>query len=95
MAEEPEKNKRISKVETVEFIKKLKRSEYLVVEELKKLLARISSLPLLLSSEAHWDALLKILNESHVLEAIATKDLEQIVRQIVGTNTITYPTRNC
>lgn len=32
---------------------------------------------------------MKILNEANVPEGIATKDLEQIVGQIVGNNTIT------
>lgn len=36
------------------------------------------------------DVLLKILNESQVLEGIATKDLQQIVGKIVRTNTITF-----
>lgn len=33
---------------------------------------------------------MKTLNESHVLEGIATKDLEQTMGQIVETNTITF-----
>lgn len=50
----------------------------------------ISILSLLLSSEAHRDALLKILNESHVPEGTATKDLEHTVGQIVGMNIIAF-----
>lgn len=38
----------------------------------------------------HRDALLKILNESHVPEGTATKDLERIVGQITGMNTISF-----
>lgn len=41
----------------------LKRSEYSVVKQLKKQPAQISILSLLMSSEAHRDALLKILND--------------------------------
>lgn len=40
--------------------------------------------------ETHRDALLKILNESPILEGIATKDLKQIMGQIIGTNIITF-----
>lgn len=47
-------------------------------------------LSLLLSSEEHRDALLKMLNESHVPEGTTMKDLEYIVGQIAGMNTITY-----
>lgn len=64
------------------FIKTLKRSEYSVVERLKKQSTQISILSLLITSEMHRDALLKILNESHVLEGIATKDLEKIVGKL-------------
>lgn len=61
-----------------------------MVEQLKKLPAQISILSLLPSSEVHRDALLNILNECHVREGIAKKDLEHIVGQIAGTSTITF-----
>lgn len=51
---------------------------------------QISIISLLLSLEAHHDALRKILNESHVREGIETKDLEYMVGQIAETNTITF-----
>lgn len=78
-ANEPQRYKRVNEDETLEFIKTFKRIEYLVVEQLRKLPEKISILSLLLSSEAHRDALLKILNESHVPEGTPTKHLEQIV----------------
>lgn len=56
LVEEPKKEKEkkmVSEDETVEFIKKLKRNEYPVVDQLKKLPTQISILSLLLSSEAH------------------------------------------
>lgn len=49
--------------------KTLKRSEYFVVEQLKKQLVQISILSLLLLFETHRDALLKFLNESHISES--------------------------
>lgn len=63
LAEEPQRKKRVSEEY---FIKMLKRREDLVMEQLKKLPAHISIPSLLLSSEAHRDALLKILNESYI-----------------------------
>lgn len=60
------RKKKCRRDETVEFIETLKRSEYSVVEQLKRLSAQISIPSLLLSSETHLDALLKILNESYV-----------------------------
>lgn len=60
----------------MDFIKTLKKREYFVIEHLNKLPAQISILSLLLSSEGHKEALLKSLNESYVLESIATKILK-------------------
>lgn len=62
---DPKRKKKVSDVEVEEFVKMLKRSEYSVVEQLKKAPAQISILSLLSSSEAHRNALLKVLNESH------------------------------
>lgn len=90
MADESQRKKRVGEDEAAEFIKTLKRSEYSVVEQLKKQPAQISILSLLLSSEAHRDALLKILNESQVPEGTAAEDLEYVVGQIARTNTITF-----
>lgn len=56
LVEEMQTKKRVSEDGTVEFVKILKRSDYLVVEQLKKLPVWISILSLLLSSEAHRDA---------------------------------------
>ncbi|XP_040937484.1 uncharacterized protein [Gossypium hirsutum] len=47
-----------------EFLKFLKHSEYSMVKQLHKQPARISLLALLLSSEVHRDALMKVLNET-------------------------------
>lgn len=64
---DPKRKKKVYDVEVEEFVKMLKRSEYSVVEQLKKAPAQISILSLLSSSEAHRNALLKVLNESHAL----------------------------
>lgn len=73
LVEEPKRKKRVDEDNTAEFINTLKRSSF--VEQLKKQPAKISIVSLLLSSEAHRDALLKVLNESHVPEGTAMKDL--------------------
>lgn len=90
LAEEPQRKKWVSEDDTIEFIKTLKRGEYSIVKQLKKQPAQISRLSLLLSSEMHRDALLKILNEAHVPEGTATKDLAHMVGQIAETKTITF-----
>lgn len=53
--------KRVNEEEKVEFMKTLKRNEYSVGEQLKKLPTQIYILSLLWSSEEHQDVLSKIL----------------------------------
>ena len=50
----------------------------------------ISMLSLLLSSEAHRAALLKILNEAHVSHDITVNQLDGIVGNIVASNYLTF-----
>lgn len=57
--EGPEKKKRIGDEEILQFSKTLNRSEYYVVEQLKKLPTQIFILSFLLSTEEHTEALLK------------------------------------
>ena len=45
---------------------------------------------LLLNSEAHRDALVKILNEAHVAQDITVNQLDGIVGNIVASNYITF-----
>lgn len=61
-----------------------------MVEQLKKAPAQISILSLLTSSETHRNALLKVLNESHVPNTTNPQELEQIVGQVLATNIITF-----
>lgn len=81
---DPKRKKKVYDVEVEEFVKMLKRSEYSVVEQLKKAPAQISILSLLSSSEAHRNALLKVLNESHVPNTTNPQELEQIVGQVLA-----------
>ncbi|XP_017647675.2 uncharacterized protein LOC108487845 [Gossypium arboreum] len=55
-------NELVNEEEAKEFLKFLKHSEYSVVEQLRKQPARILVLALLLSSEVHRSALMKVLN---------------------------------
>ena len=56
-----------------EFLKFIKHSEYSVVEQLNKLLARISLLALLLNSEPHRKALMRVLSEAYVAHNISVE----------------------
>ncbi|XP_039029195.1 LOW QUALITY PROTEIN: uncharacterized protein LOC120163293 [Hibiscus syriacus] len=72
------------------FLKFLKHSEYSVVEQLHKQQARISILDLLMNSEAHRNALMKILNQTFIPEDISLNKLDRIVGHIAADNYITF-----
>ena len=54
-------NEPVSEIEANEFLKFIKHSEYSIVEQLHKLTAKISLLSLMLNSEPHREAMLKVL----------------------------------
>ena len=55
------RNKPITEAEANKFFKFIKHSEYNIVEQLHKLPAKISLLALMLNSEPHREAMLKVL----------------------------------
>ena len=59
-------NEPVIEIEANEFLKFIKHSEYSIVEQLHKLPAKISLLALMLNSEPHREALLKVLKEVYV-----------------------------
>ncbi|XP_071913977.1 uncharacterized protein [Coffea arabica] len=80
----------VSEKEAVDFLKMLKRSEYKTVEQLDGLPAQISFLNLLLTSELHREALLKILNEAHVPKDIPVDKFSNIVGNVLAANHIAF-----
>ncbi|XP_017624929.2 uncharacterized protein LOC108468559 [Gossypium arboreum] len=80
----------INEEEAKEFLKFLKHSEYSVVEQLHKQPARISVLALLLSSEVHRSALMKVLNETYVANDISGNKLDRLVSNISAENYIFF-----
>ncbi|XP_016733272.1 uncharacterized protein [Gossypium hirsutum] len=83
-------NEPVKEEEAREFLKFLKHSEYSVVEQLHKQPARISVLALLLSSEAHREALMKVLNETYVTNDISVNKLDRLVSNISTDNFIYF-----
>jgi len=61
----------VSEEEADEFLKLKKHSEYSMVKQLKKTLARISLMTFILSSEPHCNALQKTLNKVYVPQDMA------------------------
>ncbi|KAE8735344.1 No pollen germination related 2 [Hibiscus syriacus] len=86
----PTYNEPVTEKQAQEFLKFLKHSEYSVVEQLHKQQARISILDLLMNSEAHRNALMKILNQTFIPEDISLNKLDRIVGHIAADNYITF-----
>ncbi|XP_016681218.1 uncharacterized protein [Gossypium hirsutum] len=83
-------NEVMKEEEAREFLKLLKHSEYSVVEQLHQQPARISVLALLLNSEGHRNALLKVLNETYVADDISVNKLDRLVGNISADNFISF-----
>ncbi|XP_039030568.1 uncharacterized protein LOC120165045 [Hibiscus syriacus] len=83
-------NETVTENEAVEFLKFLKHSEYSIVEQLHKLPAHISIMSLLLSSEAHRNALLKVLNQTFVPKDVLVEKIDRLVANIQADNFISF-----
>jgi len=82
--------KPVTEEEAEEFLKKMKMQDYSIVEQLRKTPAQISLLSLLIHSDEHRKALMKILNEAHVPDKITVNHLEKIANKIFEANWITF-----
>ncbi|KAK8562409.1 hypothetical protein V6N12_010490 [Hibiscus sabdariffa] len=71
----PKINEPMTEAQAQEFLKFLKHSEYNIVEQLHKQQAQISILELLLCSEKHREALLKVLNQTFVPDNISALNI--------------------
>jgi hypothetical protein len=87
--EDPVKTK-AAEDEAADFLRIIKSSEYSVVKQLSKMPSHISVLSLLLASESHRKALLKVLNEAYVPEDITGPSFENMVTSILVTNQLTF-----
>uniref|UniRef100_A0A2N9IHF6 Integrase catalytic domain-containing protein n=1 Tax=Fagus sylvatica TaxID=28930 RepID=A0A2N9IHF6_FAGSY len=87
--EDPAKTK-AAEEEAADFLRIIKSSEYSIVKQLSKMPSHISVLSLLLASESHRKALLKVLNEAYVPEDITGPSFENMVTSILVTNQLTF-----
>ncbi|KAK5804510.1 hypothetical protein PVK06_032159 [Gossypium arboreum] len=85
-----ETKKPVDEEETQEFLKFIKHCGYNVVEQLNKQPARISILSLLLNSEPHRNALLKVLNQAYVANNISVEKLDRWVNNLNADNFISF-----
>ncbi|XP_070017119.1 uncharacterized protein [Nicotiana sylvestris] len=82
--------KAVIEEEVEEFLRKIKVQDYSIVEQLRKMPAQISLLSLLIHSNEHHRALMKILNKAHVPEKISVNHLEKIANKIFEVNRVTF-----
>ena len=80
----------ISEEESEGLWKKVQAKEYSVVEHLGKTPTQISVLALLLKSESHRSALMKVLDEAHVLVDTSVENLASMVGQVMEANRIAF-----
>ena len=85
----PVRNRVITE-EAEEFLKIIRNSEYSVIQQLNRSLAQISILALLLSSDVHLEALLKVLKETCVPTGVTESSFEGMVSMVLATNQISF-----
>ena len=83
-------NEPITEVEENEFFKFIKHSEYSIVEQLHKLPTKISLLALMLNSEPHREAMLKVLKQAYVPHNTSTDQIDRLVGNIMMDNYISF-----
>ncbi|XP_070020582.1 uncharacterized protein [Nicotiana sylvestris] len=86
----PVLKKAVTEEETEEFLRKIKVQDYSNVEQLRKTPAQISLLLLLIHSDEHRQALMKILKEAHVPDKISVNHMENISNKIFEVNRVTF-----
>lgn len=76
--------------EAIEFLKMIKKSNYKIVDQLHQTPSKISILSLLLSSQAHREALMKVLTQAHVTQDITIGQFDGVVANITAHNTLSF-----
>ncbi|XP_070004447.1 uncharacterized protein [Nicotiana sylvestris] len=82
--------KSVTEAEAEEFWRKMQCSGYTIVDQLKKTPAQISLMSLLMSSDSHRNALVKVLNEAYVPADTTSDHLESMVAQILEAHKISF-----
>ena len=81
-------NEPVSKAKANEFLKFIKHSEYSIVEQLHKLLAKIFLLSLMLNFEPHKKVMLKVLKQACVPHNTSIDKIDRLVGNIMMDNYI-------
>jgi len=90
-AEDGEKEKKeITDEQACELLRFIQQSEYKLVDQLNRMLARVSLMELLTHSPSHGKLLMKILSGAHVEKGISLDKFEGIVSHITANNYLTF-----
>ncbi|XP_020209078.1 uncharacterized protein LOC109794019, partial [Cajanus cajan] len=73
-----------------EFLQFIRQSEYCILNQLNHTPAKITLLSLIMSSEPHQKALLKVLNEAYVAHHISQDKFEGIVSHLTANDHLTF-----
>ncbi|XP_071924831.1 uncharacterized protein [Coffea arabica] len=87
---EPPIKPTITEKEAVDFLKRLQRSEYNIVEKLSKSPAQITMLDLLFSSDVHRDALIDVLTKAQIPRDISVDNFSNVVGSVLFNKQITF-----
>ncbi|XP_071939018.1 uncharacterized protein [Coffea arabica] len=87
---EPPIKPAITEREALDFLKRLQRSEYNVVEKLSKSPAQISMLDLLFSSDVHRDALINVLTKAQIPRDISVDNFSNVVGSVLFNKQIAF-----
>ncbi|XP_071906067.1 uncharacterized protein [Coffea arabica] len=87
---EPPVKPTITEREALDFLKRLQRSEYNVVEKLSKSPAQISMLDLLFSSDVHRDALIDVLTKAQIPRDISVDNFSNVVGSVLFNKQIAF-----
>ncbi|XP_071918759.1 uncharacterized protein [Coffea arabica] len=87
---EPPIKPTITEKEAVDFLKRLQRSEYNIVEKLSKSPAQITMLDLLFSSDVHRDALIDVLTRAQIPRDISVDNFSNVVGGVLFNKQIAF-----
>ncbi|XP_027155753.1 uncharacterized protein LOC113756186 [Coffea eugenioides] len=87
---EPTTKPAVTEREAWDFLKRIKRSEYNVVEQLNKMSAQIFILDLLFTSDLHRDVLLEVLTKARIPKDISVDNFSHVVGNVLTAKQITF-----
>ncbi|WMV13856.1 hypothetical protein MTR67_007241 [Solanum verrucosum] len=80
----------VTEAEAKDFLRKIKASEYSIVDHLKKTNAQVLILSLLLTSDVHRNALLQILSGAYVPSETTSEALARMIEHVIDSHRISF-----